>query len=121
MLKRITIKNFRGFRQLDIAQDLGPVTVLMGQAPGITFEPAEAQALEPWARFWHRWPSAAFLQSYLETVGESPLIPASRDELHRLLDAYLLDKALYEMAYELNNRPSWVRIPMEGILQLVGA
>ncbi|MFN8499037.1 MAG: putative maltokinase [Anaerolineae bacterium] len=98
-----------------------PYAVLMGQAPGITFEPDEAHTLEPWARFWHRWTSAAFLQSYLETVGPSPLIPASRDELHRLLDAYLLDKALYEMAYELNNRPSWVRIPMEGILQLVGA
>ncbi|MFN8475811.1 MAG: putative maltokinase [Anaerolineae bacterium] len=98
-----------------------PYAVLMGQAPGITFEPAEAQVLEPWARFWHRWTSAAFLQSYLETVGRSPLIPASPEELQRLLDAYLLDKALYEMAYELNNRPSWVRIPIEGILQLVGA
>ena len=98
-----------------------PYAVLLGQAPGITFEPHQARALEPWARFWHRWTSAAFLQSYLATVGQSPLIPASREELGLLLDAYLLDKALYEMAYELNNRPSWVRIPVEGILQLVGA
>ena len=98
-----------------------PYAVLLGQAPGITFEPHQAQALEPWARFWHRWTSAAFLQSYLTTVGQAPLLPASREELGLLLDAYLLDKALYEMAYELNNRPSWVRIPVEGILQLVGA
>ena len=98
-----------------------PYAVLMGQAPGITFQPHQVHALEPWARFWHRWTCAAFLQSYLATVGQSPLLPSSREELHRLLDAYLLDKALYEMAYELNNRPSWVRIPVEGILQLVGA
>jgi len=36
-----------------------------------------------------------------------------------LLDAFLLEKALYELAYELNNRPDWVRIPIQGILELL--
>ena len=40
---------------------------------------------------------------------------------HRLLfDAFALQKALYEVAYELNNRPDWVRIPLRGILNLIG-
>ena len=41
-----------------------------------------------------------------------------REELNILLNIYLLEKALYELGYELNNRPHWVRIPLIGILQL---
>jgi predicted trehalose synthase len=41
--------------------------------------------------------------------------------LRHLLDAYLLDKAAYEIGYELNNRPDWVHVPLEGMLQLLGA
>jgi maltose alpha-D-glucosyltransferase/alpha-amylase len=41
------------------------------------------------------------------------------DERRILLDAFLLDKALYELAYELGNRPEWVRIPLRGILGLI--
>ena len=49
----------------------------------------------------------------------SQFIPQSREELAVLLDTYILDKAVYELGYELNNRPSWVRIPLEGISQIV--
>ena len=44
---------------------------------------------------------------------------SDRPQLRTLLSAYLLEKALYELRYELNNRPDWVNIPLEGILQLV--
>ena len=37
-----------------------------------------------------------------------------------LLDTFLLEKALYEVRYELNNRPDWVPIPLRGILSLMG-
>ena len=46
-------------------------------------------------------------------------MPSNRDELNILLNVYLLEKALYELAYELNNRPDWLRIPLAGILQLL--
>ncbi len=51
--------------------------------------------LERWARFWHAWASAAYLQTYLEVAGRAHFIPAARGELKRLLDAYLLEKAVY--------------------------
>ena len=78
------------------------------------------QSLGPWARYWQRWVSAAFLKSYLETSGDAPHIPATQGETEVLLDAYMLDKAIYELAYELNNRPLWVPIPLEGISDLLG-
>jgi maltose alpha-D-glucosyltransferase / alpha-amylase len=96
-----------------------PYAVLFGQAPGATFHNWDFTALEPWARTWHRWVSVAFLRSYLATAGNAPFLPAAPEELERLLDAFLLDKAIYELNYELNNRPAWVQIPVEGILQLV--
>jgi maltose alpha-D-glucosyltransferase/alpha-amylase len=96
-----------------------PYAVLFGQAPGVTFRAQDAAALEPWARSWHRWVSVAFLHAYLATASNTPFLPAAPEELERLLDAFVLDKAIYELNYELNNRPAWVQIPVEGILQLI--
>ncbi len=83
--------------------------------------PAEAApTLAPWVRFWHAWVCASFLRSYLETAAAGGFLPPSNDGLQTLLDAYLLEKAIYELAYELNNRPTWVTIPLHGILSLLG-
>ena len=51
------------------------------------------------------------------TLAQASFLPAEPGELEALLDAYLLEKAIYEMAYELNNGPGWTRIPLQGILQ----
>ena len=67
---------------------------------------------------WYAWVSAGFLHTYLDSVGPASLLPPTRDECQALLDAYLLEKAVYELGYELNNRPDWVRIPLQGIRQL---
>jgi maltose alpha-D-glucosyltransferase/alpha-amylase len=74
--------------------------------------------LEPWATFWERWTSAAFLHSYRQTAAGAIFLPGSNEQFEALLDTFLLDKALYELNYELNNRPTWVRIPLHGILSL---
>jgi maltose alpha-D-glucosyltransferase/alpha-amylase len=78
--------------------------------------PQDVPVLRPWARFWQQWASSAFLRAYLQQAGDTPLLPRSQEELARLLGALLLEKNVYELAYELNNRPEWVRIPLAGVL-----
>ena len=73
--------------------------------------------LEAWARAWQNAVSAEFLKAYRTACASSALLPPSA-QAQSLLNAYLLEKALYELLYELNNRPAWVRIPLAGILAL---
>jgi maltose alpha-D-glucosyltransferase / alpha-amylase len=81
--------------------------------------PDDAKNLEPWATFWQNAVSAEFLRAYRLTITESnpDLIPGP-EQSQLLLNAYLLEKSLYELLYELDNRPMWVRIPLAGILAL---
>jgi maltose alpha-D-glucosyltransferase / alpha-amylase len=92
---------------------------LFGQVPGVIARPEVRLTLEPWARYWYGWVSSVFLKTYLMNSSRGTFLPRTRQELETLLDAHLLEKAIYEIAYELNNRPDWVRIPLQGILQLM--
>jgi trehalose synthase-fused probable maltokinase len=79
----------------------------------------EFDRLEPWARVWSRWVGAAFLRGYLTVADGAPFLPADPVQRAAVLDLYLVDKALYELNYELNNRPDWVRIPVRGLVDLI--
>jgi maltose alpha-D-glucosyltransferase/alpha-amylase len=57
----------------------------------------------------------------MEAARDGKFLPDDTKRLETLLSAYLLEKALYELRYELNNRPDWVSIPLEGILHLCHA
>jgi maltose alpha-D-glucosyltransferase/alpha-amylase len=83
--------------------------------------PAEFERLEGWARLWQTWSSAAFLRAYLQTAGAAQFVPAVPSQRDALLQLFVIDKALYELNYELNNRPDWVRIPLRGILEILNA
>ncbi len=74
--------------------------------------------LVPWAELWFQGVSAAFLHAYRSAAGSAAFLPAETASLMALLDSFMLDKAYYELNYELNNRPDWVRIPLCGILAL---
>jgi predicted trehalose synthase len=76
--------------------------------------------MEPWARFWQTWCSWAFMRGYVETANGTSILPKNREELPILLDAFVLEKAIYELGYELDNRPDWVFIPLHGISQISG-
>jgi maltose alpha-D-glucosyltransferase/alpha-amylase len=88
------------------------------QQPG---PPELTLALEPWVRFWVAAVSTAFLNTYLETAGNASFVPQTSDGLEIELRTFLLETALYELGYELNNRPDWVLTPLQGILDLVPA
>src|SRR5581483_3092308 len=77
-------------------------------------QPEEFARLEPWAELWQRWTSAAFLREYLATAAGAPFLPAAPEQADRLLRLFMLGKAFYELVYELNHRPDWVRIPLRG-------
>ena len=81
--------------------------------------PERRAELEPHAERWHERARAAFLDAWTTTTADALFVPAERAEFTRLLDAFLLEKALYEVAYELNNRPAWLAIPLRGVLQLL--
>ena len=83
--------------------------------------PGQFAELEPWARLWQTWASAAFLTGYLATAGRALIVPAEPAQRNALLQLFMLDKAFYELNYELNNRPDWVRIPLAAILDVIGS
>ena len=85
---------------------------------GPSIRPEDVPVLEPWTRFWYTWTAATFLRGYFSVAGDEAFVPQERAELEILLEGLLIDKATYELAYELNNRPDWVTIPIRGILQL---
>ena len=75
--------------------------------------------LERWADVWYRQMSSIYLQSYLKTTAGAKFIPSKSEDFQIMLEAYLLDKAVYEIGYELNNRPDWVLIPIRGIKHIL--
>jgi maltose alpha-D-glucosyltransferase / alpha-amylase len=93
---------------------------LYGKIAGVTPRPDLINTLERCADYWTTWVSAAYLRGYVETARQGNLLSRLGD-VRELLSLFLLDKALYEVAYELNNRPDWVRIPLNGILKLLAA
>jgi maltose alpha-D-glucosyltransferase/alpha-amylase len=80
--------------------------------------PDDFDKLEPWARIWERSTSGEFLRAHRETASGAAFLPSGEEAFRGLLAAYWLDRAFYELSYELNNRPAWVRIPLLGILSL---
>ncbi len=80
--------------------------------------PDDWESMEPWARLWERSMGAEFLRAYRHTAQSAAFLPSAEGNFRTLLAIFLLNKALYELSYELNNRPAWVRIPLTGILSL---
>jgi maltose alpha-D-glucosyltransferase/alpha-amylase len=83
-------------------------------------EGERAEEYLAWADWWYHHFSAVFLSAYKEELGEgSALIPKSEADTELLLTVFLLEKAIYELTYELNNRPDWSAIPLTAIKQIL--
>jgi maltose alpha-D-glucosyltransferase/alpha-amylase len=92
---------------------------LRGQAPTLLVGHSTHFTAEQWAGYWYIWTAASFLRAYWEETKTGGFLPTDAVQFRTLLESYLLEKALYELRYELNNRPEWAPIPLEGILQLL--
>jgi maltose alpha-D-glucosyltransferase/alpha-amylase len=92
---------------------------LFGAVPGVIPRAEDRPMLESWARFWTRWVGVEFVREYLVVSGPAPFIPKTKESVATLLFTYAFEKAIYEVLWELNNRPEWVRIPLRGILHIL--
>ncbi len=81
--------------------------------------PPEA-AIRGAADAWYLWTTAAFLRAYRQTASAGRFLPRAAADCERLLSLFMLEKAVYELAYELNNRPEWVEVPLRGLSGLLG-
>jgi maltose alpha-D-glucosyltransferase / alpha-amylase len=115
-IKRVALRDVASMlRSYDYAAEVGRVE-LAGR--GLVERESEAFAgLAEWAAFWQRWVGAAFLRGYRDAA--KPPFATTPQETAQLLPAYLLDKALYEVAYELGSRPEFVDVPLRGILSIL--
>ena len=85
---------------------------------------AETQHIDPLrlqksADRWYRLITDAYVDAYMHTMGNISGIFGNRTELNFLLQLHLLEKSVYELGYELNGRPDWIRIPLKGIQQVL--
>jgi maltose alpha-D-glucosyltransferase/alpha-amylase len=79
----------------------------------------QLETLEPWVRLWQERTRGAFLEGYAEGARGAASYPDSQEHARALVELFTLEKALYEIRYELDNRPDWVGIPVGGILDLL--
>jgi maltose alpha-D-glucosyltransferase/alpha-amylase len=116
-LKRVALRDVAGMvRSYHYAMIMASQRV--SEESGLGDE--QREDLASWAHSLYQWASSAFLTGYLERVEGEPIIPSDPDHTRVLLDALLVEKAVYELEYELNNRPDWVGIPLRGLLEITG-
>ena len=85
-----------------------------------SLDPQETLKLEKWINYWYRAIASIFLHFYLSTVGDIGIVPRDKEEFKILLNAFLLEKAIDELGYEMKNRPDWTIIPIKGIRDVLG-
>ncbi len=85
------------------------------------FDPASTEVVLPLAERWRRDTEEAFLETYRATIAGCASYPEDPDEAQRLLELFLLEKALYEICYEAANRPAWLTIPIKGVAGLLAS
>jgi maltose alpha-D-glucosyltransferase / alpha-amylase len=95
--------------------------VALSQFPAGQRNLKRRQAQEESASGWYHATAAAFLREYLAFNRNTALLPTSDKELGDLLEAFLLEKAVYQLDYELRNRPSFANTALSGLRDLVDA
>jgi len=82
--------------------------------------PADAARLDPWARAWVERVTRQFLDSYFASAAGAAFLPPEAADISLLLQVFILDKAVYEIGYELSYRPDFLSIPLRAVKRLLG-
>jgi maltose alpha-D-glucosyltransferase/alpha-amylase len=80
--------------------------------------PSDATVLATWSSAWESAVGGVFLEAYAATMSEQPGLLPNPQQANAMLKSLVVEKALYELLYELNNRPTWLHIPLSGLLAL---
>lgn len=113
-LKRSPLQDVAG---LILSLNYAAHAALLRQTEHGSIAENQVKSAAAWARYWAAWVSATFLKAYLEGSRGAPYLPQS-EGLSVLMDAELMRGAIYEIGYELNNRPGWVKIPLQAVINL---
>ncbi|ACD91401.1 trehalose synthase [Chlorobium limicola DSM 245] len=113
-IKRSVFRDVAGMMR---SFDYAAFNVLLQANPVIRQE--DVARLEPWAERWSYYVGQHFVDSYFSAAKGHEIVPEEASQREHLLRGYLMNKAVYELNYELNNRPEWATIPMRGILKLI--
>ncbi|XZN95089.1 MAG: maltose alpha-D-glucosyltransferase [Microcoleus sp.] len=115
-MKRSPLRDVAGMLQsFNYAVSLG----LRNEVESGMIRPENLSEMQQWAKVWDRWVSLTFLKSYLLKAADANFLPKSIPEIQVLLDAYILEKTVSELVYELNYRVDWVEVPLQRMLQLL--
>lgn len=115
-LKRSPIKDLAGMiRSFDYASEF----YLKEYAKELAHLAEDRQKLERFMKSWSAWAATEFINGYLDAVGDSGVVPVDLLQVERLVQIFTLEKALYEVGYELSSRPEWVDIPLRGVLEIL--
>ena len=103
----------------DVAGMLRSFSYVSGVAANhtTTERPGDRHRIGPLVQDWEQEASTAFLKGYYDTVAQEPILPADPEAAERLLDFFVIEKALYELRYEMNNRPDWLPIPLFSLIR----
>ncbi|MBN1621867.1 MAG: maltose alpha-D-glucosyltransferase [Endomicrobiales bacterium] len=80
---------------------------------------SDVSTLNPWIKVWYNCVSSEFFSAYMNVVKNEGFLPSKIEDFNILFDAFLIEKAVYELGYELNNRPDWILIPLRGIASIL--
>lgn len=94
-------------------------SIYMGRVANESKMPQSTDFLKPWLEAWYKTVQDTFLKGYFETAGNASFIPHEEEQLHDLMAVYTIEKAIYELDYEINNRPDWLHIPLTGLKMIL--
>jgi trehalose synthase-fused probable maltokinase len=91
----------------------------VGSQAAIRVNPGREPLIGAWAAVWETWISAVFLQAYVSAARGGGIVPAGANDIAGLVKLFMIDKAFYELRYELDNRPDWAHVPLRAVADLL--